>query len=144
MRIKQNDQKRARIEMIPLIDVVFLLLVFFIYAMLSMVVHKGIHVNLPTAKSSSVDKKDYVSLTITENGDMYMDDQKTSLTAMENLLIKKRHDNPDLRVFIRGDKRTFYEKVVHVLDLVRRTGLNKVSLETKMDEHGHVTEFDNR
>jgi len=134
MKIGQNDQKRARIEMIPLIDVVFLLLVFFIYAMLSMVIHRGISVNLPRSKSAVVDKKDYVSLTISEKGDIYLDDMKTSLNEMELLLIRKRDYNPDLRVFIRGDRRARYERVIEVLDIVRKAGIGKVSLETEFEE----------
>jgi biopolymer transport protein ExbD len=138
MKIKKNDQKRSRIEMIPLIDVVFLLLVFFIYAMVSMVIHKGINVNLPKAKSAVVDRKDYVSLTITENGEIYLDDMKTSLKDMEILLQRRRKDSPDLRVYIKGDKRAFYEKIIEVLDLVRESGLSKVSLETTFEERKQI------
>jgi biopolymer transport protein ExbD len=55
MRIRREFTRRPRIEMIPLIDVVFLLLVFFIYSMLSMTIHRGLPVNLPTASTSMVD-----------------------------------------------------------------------------------------
>ena len=49
MKIMLRNKKRARIEMLPMIDIVFLLLVFFIYAMLSMAVHRGLPVNLPAS-----------------------------------------------------------------------------------------------
>lgn len=137
MKIRQNSQKRARIEMIPLIDVVFLLLVFFIYAMLSMVIHRGISVNLPKARSAMVDRKDYVSVAITEKGDIHLDDEKTSLKEMEILLLGRKEQNPDLKVFIRGDRRASYEWVIEVLDVVRKAGLHKVSLETEFEESGH-------
>jgi len=68
MKIKQTVQKKARGEMIPLIDSMFLILVFFVYAMLSMVVHKGISVNLPEAATSVVSKEEYIAVSITMDG----------------------------------------------------------------------------
>ena len=112
--------------------------------MLSMVVHRGISVNLPKAMSAAVDKRDYVSLTITEAGDVYLDDHKTSLKEMEALLIEREKDNPNLRVYIRGDKKAFYERVVDVLDLVRKAGLNKVSLETEFKESRQLPEINSQ
>ena len=134
MKIIQNSQKRARIEMIPLIDVVFLLLVFFIYAMLSMVMHRGINVNLPRAESSTVDRKDYMSIAITEKGEIYLDDEKISLKEMDLLFTRQSEDEPDTMVFIRGDRGVCYERIIEVLDVVRKAGLQKVSLETASKE----------
>ena len=134
MMIIQNSQKRARIEMIPLIDVVFLLLVFFIYAMLSMVMHRGINVNLPRAESSTVDRKDYMSIAITEKGEIYLDDEKISLKEMDLLFTQQSEEAPDTRVFIRGDRGVRYERIIEVLDVVRKAGLQKVSLETASKE----------
>ena len=57
MRLTEQPIKRARIEMIPLIDVVFLLLIFFIYTMLSMTIHKGIPVLLPKAKTGLIERE---------------------------------------------------------------------------------------
>ncbi len=134
MKIKQGIKKPARIEMIPLIDVVFLLLVFFIYAMLSMVIHRGIPVNLPHAESALTDKKDYISLSITREGRIYLDKLPVSLEELKHLLAGKKKVNPDCKVFINGDKNTYYEKVVQVLDMVRISGLTKVSLETEFED----------
>jgi len=134
MKINQNIKKQARIEIIPLIDVVFLLLVFFIYAMLSMVIHKGIPVNLPHAKSALKDKKDYISIVITKEGDIYLNKKQVSLTQLKNLLVKERYHNPYIKVFISGDRRAYYEKIVEVLDVVRISGLTKVSLETQFKD----------
>jgi len=131
MKINQNIKKHARIEMIPLIDVVFLLLVFFIYAMLSMVIHKGIPVDLPYAESALNDKKEYISLVVTKEGKIYLDKRQVSLSELKGLLIKERNNNPYLKVFITGDKKAYYERIVEVLDVVRISGLTKVSLETE-------------
>lgn len=144
MKIKKNDQKRARIEMIPLMDVMFLILAFFIYGMLSMVIHRGISVNLPRAKSAIVDKKDYVSLAIAEKGDIYLDEKKISLKDMELLLLREKERNPHLRVFIKGDRNANYERVIEVLDAVRKAGLSKVSLETEFEKKRQRSEVSNQ
>jgi biopolymer transport protein ExbD len=134
MKIKQNSQKRARIEMIPLIDVMFLILAFFIYGMLSMVIHRGISVNLPRASSAVLDKEDYISLSIAEGGDIYLDKMNISIEEMEPLLLRARESNPKVRVFIRGDRMARYERVIEVLDIVRKAGISKVSMETEFGE----------
>jgi biopolymer transport protein ExbD len=124
----------ARIEMLPLIDVAFLLLVFFVYSMLSMVIHRGINVDLPQARSAVMDKKDYISLTVTKEGNLYLDKMKVVLKELEALLIQRKEANPNLEVFISGDRKAYYEKLIEVLDIVRISGLSKVSLETEFEE----------
>ena len=68
MKIQMPTSKRARIEILPLIDIVFLLLVFFIYAMLSMAVHRGLPVDLPLSQSAEIDQKLSLSITIKDAG----------------------------------------------------------------------------
>lgn len=134
MRIARGKQRMARIEMLPLIDVAFLLLVFFVYSMLSMVIHRGINVDLPQARSAVMDKKDYISLTVTKEGNLYLDKMKVVLKELEALLIQRKEANPNLEVFISGDRKAYYEKLIEVLDIVRISGLSKVSLETEFEE----------
>ena len=64
MKVDMQTSKKVRIEMLPLIDIVFLVLVFFIYAMLSMAVHRGLPVVLPISTTSKIDKKLVLSVTI--------------------------------------------------------------------------------
>jgi biopolymer transport protein ExbD len=130
MRLKGQPRRRGRIEMIPLIDVVFLLLIFFIYAMLSMTIHKGIPVLLPKAKTSLIDKEEYLSISITRDHRIFLDDREVPMEGLLQRLRERRKEQPQLRVFISGDRRIPYEWVVRVLDTVRTSGLSKVSLET--------------
>ena len=73
MKISREFTRRPRIEMIPLIDVVFLLLVFFIYSMFSMTVHRGLPVNLPIASTSPIDKKAYITITLQQDGKLFLE-----------------------------------------------------------------------
>jgi biopolymer transport protein ExbD len=126
--------RRGRIEMIPLIDVVFLLLVFFIYAMLSMTIHRGIPVLLPKAKTSLIDQEEYLSITITRDHRIFLDKRDVPIQGLLQALRERREEHPQLRVFISGDRSVPYEWVVRVLDMVRTSGLRRVSLETHWKE----------
>lgn len=120
--------------MIPLIDVVFLLLIFFIYTMLSMTIHKGIPLLLPKATTGLIDKEDYLSISITRDHRVFLDEREIPLEELRQTLTERRRTQPELRVFIRGDRRVLYEWIVRVLDTVRAAGLRKVSLETHWKE----------
>jgi biopolymer transport protein ExbD len=126
--------RRARIEMIPLIDVVFLLLIFFIYTMLSMTIHKGIPVLLPKAETSPIDREEYLSISITRDHRIFLDEREVPMEELLQGLMERNEEKPHLRVFIRGDRRIPYEWVVRVLDTVRASGLSKVFLETHWKE----------
>ena len=134
MRLKGQPMRRGRIEMIPLIDVVFLLLIFFIYAMLSMTIHKGIPVLLPKAKTSLIDKEAYLSISITRDRRIFLDEREVPMEGLFQRLREKREAKPQLRVVISGDRRVAYEWVIKVLDTVRAAGLRNVSLETHWKE----------
>ena len=134
MKLQRAFVKRGRIEMLPLIDIVFLLLVFFIYSMLSMVVHRGIPIDLPEATTSRVDKSDYLSLSIEEDGSIYVDKERVALSSLPDALRQRRVEQPDLKLFIGGDRAVRYEKVIEVLDVVRQAGISRVAFETKWKE----------
>jgi biopolymer transport protein ExbD len=134
MRLRDQPTRRARIEMIPLIDVVFLLLIFFIYTMLSMTIHKGIPVILPKANTGLMDKEEYLAVSITRDHKIFLNEEETPLEDFLRRLTELSKGNPNQRVFIRGDRRIPYEVVVRVLDTVRAAGLRKVSLETHWKE----------
>ena len=72
MKIDIDPGKKARIEMLPLIDIVFLLLVFFIYAMFSMAVHKALPVELPGSSTARMTKKSLLSVTVDSKGKVYV------------------------------------------------------------------------
>ena len=134
MRLKGAPMRRARIEMIPLIDVVFLLLIFFIYAMLSMTIHKGIPVLLPTAEMGLIDREEYLSISITRDHRIFLDEREVPMEELRQRLMERRKGQPHVRAFIRGDRRVPYEWVVRALDTVRASGLSKISLEIHGEE----------
>ena len=127
--------KRARIEIIPLIDIMFFLLASFMLVSLTMINMKGIDVNLPTATSAQPNSKpDFTIVSIDALMDIYFEKEKV---ARENVLSRFQalyDKNHDVRIFIRADKDTTYETVVYVLDKARTAGIQKVGLEIKAYE----------
>ena len=134
MRIRRELTRKPRIEMIPLIDVVFLLLVFFIYSMLSMTVHRGLPVDLPTASTAAVDKKAFITVTVQQDGQLFLEDQAVDVRTLLPRLREEKKKNPEVRVYLRADREVSYQRAVEIMDLVRSAGIHKLSLETRWEE----------
>jgi biopolymer transport protein ExbD len=127
--------KRARIEIIPLIDIMFFLLASFMLVSLTMINMKGIDVNLPTATSAQPnDKPDFTMVSVDSIGDIYFEKEKVDKDDVLPRLQKMYEANHDVRIFIRADKDATYENIVFVLDKVRTAGIQKVGLEIKAYE----------
>ena len=124
--------KRARIEIIPLIDIVFFLLATFVMVSLSMVKNQGISVNLPVAATSAKqDRKDYTTISVTEKGDYFFNKEPITVEQIPARLAALKTADPDPRVFINGDQKAEFGKAILVLDEVRKLGISKVAIETK-------------
>ena len=104
MKINLNIERKARIEMLPLIDIVFLLLVFFIYAMLSMAVHRGLPVILPTSSSARIEKELMISVTVKRDGTIYVDKHLIALKDLEKLLKRKAKGASEPGVLLFADR----------------------------------------
>lgn len=129
-------RRRARIEIIPLIDIMFFLLATFVMVSLSMIKNRGIPVHLPAAASAAPqERKSYATITITEKGTIYLDKESVSLKTMASRLEKmKKSGSADLRVFIQGDERAPFGSIAQVLDEVRLHGITKVAIQTRSTE----------
>src|ERR1700747_3486415 len=127
--------KKARIEIIPLIDIMFFLLASFMLVSLTMINMKGIDVNLPTATSAQPNNKpDFSMISVDAIGDIYFEKEKVNKDDVLPRLQKMYEANHDVRIFIRADKDATYENIVFVLDKVRTAGIQKVGLEIKAFE----------
>lgn len=124
-------RRRARIEIVPLIDIVFFLLATFVMVSMSMIKNSGIPVNLPSATTAAPqERKDFTTLTVTEEGFLYMDKEKIALDELAGELQKRKASEPELRVFIHGDEKASFGATIQVLDTVRKTGITKVAIRT--------------
>ena len=121
------EQRRARIEMLPLIDVVFLLLVFFVYAMLSMVLHRGLAVSLPEAESAQIDRRDFIAITLCAENRLWVNREEVPLEEVAGRVLALRADDADLPVYIEGDRSAHLGVAVGVLDQLRAVGITEIS-----------------
>ena len=140
MKLKQRSLHRPRIEMLPLIDIVFLLLVFFIYAMLSMAVHRGMDVDLPGSSRAARTGEAPLSLTVKTTSAgiaLYLDTEPVNLEDLENRL-RKTTDRigrtPSKELFLFVDRAVTYQQLYQVLDRVNLAGIEKISLQAEMEK----------
>ena len=128
MRLK-IQRKPPRIELIPLVDIIFLLLVFFIYSMLSMAVYRGIPVTLPQAETVEGEKEQAVFITVDKNGNVFVDKALIERNELLGRLKTERITFPQKTAIISADGNSPYRAFVDVLDKVRLAGFTKVSME---------------
>jgi biopolymer transport protein ExbD len=131
MKVSKQYFKKARVEMIPLIDVIFLLLVTFIFFTMSMAIHRGLPVQLPSSSTAQVERKDFVDITIKEDGKLYVNKKEMTLSELVDRLTVLHRESPEMRVLISGDKKASYELIISVMDAVKKSGIPGVSLETE-------------
>src|SRR5690348_16221639 len=118
--------KKARIEIIPLIDIMFFLLASFMMVSLSQVHMKGIKVNLPSGVSGQTQtKREYISVSV--------DKDEISDTELLDRLKQVHQSAPDAKVFVRGDRDSVHLNVAHALDVIRSAGFYKISFEIKSE-----------
>lgn len=120
--------KKARIEIIPLIDIMFFLLASFMMASLSMIKMQSIKMNLPTAVSARRDfNPDIINIAVDKVGNLYVGKTQVNMVQLSEMLSNKFHVNTNVPVYISGDKDATHGMMIGVLDLVRRVGIEKVS-----------------
>lgn len=134
MKIALPERRKSRIEMLPLIDIVFLLLVFFIYAMLSMAVHRGLPVVLPTSSTAKIDKHLILSVTVRADGSIFLDKQRVSLEDLSESLRKAARNRKETGVLLFADRAVPYQELFRVLDQIRMAGINRISLQAEKEK----------
>ena len=127
-----RSSRKARIEIIPLIDIIFFLLATFVMVSLSMVKSKGLPVNLPGAASGEAQNRDeFTSITVTADNALLLNKEPVSAADLPAALQKLKAENAEPKVFINGDEDSRLGMTILVLDEVRKCGITKVSFETK-------------
>jgi biopolymer transport protein ExbD len=127
-----RPQKRARIEIIPLIDVIFFLLATFMIVSLSMVKNKGIPVNLPAAATGAPqDHSQDTVITVAANGTLYFNKEPLRQDQLPARLLQLKHDQPDPKIYINGGEKAYFGAAVGVIDELRKAGITKIAIDTK-------------
>jgi biopolymer transport protein ExbD len=124
--------KKSRLEIIPLIDIMFFLLASFMMISLQMQIVRTVKANLPTATlATSSTKPDIVNLLVNRDGQVSMDNKAISFSNLSTLLTNRFSLNTNLPVYITGAHDATHGSVIYVLDLVKRAGISHVAIAVK-------------
>lgn len=126
------ESAEARIEIIPLIDIMFFLLAAFMLVSLSMVNVKSVRVNLPTATAARPEaQRDFTNISVDKGGLLFLEGMPVGSHELVAALSTSRATNLALRVLISGDKEARHGDVMRALELVRATGIDQVAFEVR-------------
>ena len=131
MRVPRKVPEKARIEIIPMIDVIFFLLVFFMISTLSMTINRGLPVNLPTAATAQQGVRENVNLTVTQDGKIFLNKQPTTLQDMGQRVKAALAADPQLTVVVNADGQVLHGTVVDILDQLRLAGVSGLAIAVK-------------
>lgn len=128
---QRNHRETSQLDMTPLVDVVFNLLIFFMLST-TFVTTPGIKINLPEASSKElkVQEKE-VRIALTKSGKIYLNRKLVSLGDVRNILKQKARINPKMLVIIQADEQVIHGKVVQIMDIAKTSGLNKLAIATR-------------
>ena len=137
MKIRRRARHAARIEMLPLIDIVFLLLVFFIYAMLSMAVHRGLQLDLPESGQAEVSKESPLKLFVRSGSsgtpEISVNEQRVSTAELEHYLMTLQDTSKLPRVLLFAEEEISYQQLYLVLDVLKKSGCRDISLQASTE-----------
>lgn len=120
----------VRLELTPLIDIIFILLIFFAVSSTLVIQKQGIKLQLPTAESTT-EQKDGALISIDGQQRIYLDEKMISLELISSRVGDLLKENKELKVIIHADETTPYNLVIRVLDKIRLGGCFNVALQTK-------------
>jgi len=131
MEFRRRKRILSRLEITPLIDVVLLLLIFFMIST-TFVTTPGIKVKLPRSTTSQAETKEQdLVVVITEEGQLYFDNKRVSLDRLRFGLEEKLSGNKDRLLIVKADKESKHGRVVEVMDLAKKLGISRIAIATE-------------
>ena len=118
-----NVEKKPKIMIIPMIDIIFFLLVFFMMSMLTMV-------NLPQTASAQIDLQKTLPISVTSDGTIYVEQEKIPKDSFKKRMEIEKNRNPDISIVLRADEKSEHGDFVFVLDQLKSVGISKIGIAT--------------
>jgi biopolymer transport protein ExbD len=135
MQVQDDDKPYDDINITPMLDLAYVLLIIFIIMTTASV--QGIRVDLPKASSAaSLAKPKTKAITVADSGQIYLDAYPVTIDELESRLRTEKASNPEFPIVLKGDSAVQYQKVMDVLDLLRRLDLSQVGLVTGRAKQG--------
>ena len=132
---KRNTTKAPEMMLSPMIDMIFLLLVFFILSTMYMSEVKTIPIKMPVASHSVSETQANFNITVKADGSIWLDDKKADVGALVMQAAIEQKRNPNFAVIIRGDKDVNYNKIIALLDKLKEVNVTRVGLATDVGDN---------
>ncbi len=133
MLFSKGRSRRVALDMTPLIDVVLMLVIFFMLTT-TFVLSPGIEVDLPRGQSSQQPRERDAIITMTQGGVIYYQDAQVSLSTLRSVLQRAYNHQPELRLVIKADTRVQHGNVVAVMDIAKHLGIERIAVATAPPE----------
>lgn len=136
MNLNVSKKRISSIALISFTDIIFLLLIFILISS-SFITHSGVKVSLPRSTSQQNEYNKNISLTLTNNDEIFINEEKVSWENVTSSLRTKLIDNPEQVIVVRADEDIQLKIIVKLLDLAKLSGSNKffIATEITMDEN---------
>lgn len=135
----ETQTNDLRIELLPLIDVIFCILTFFLLAAVNFTRQQAINLNLPQASTSTSQMRDMLIVTIDDIGQLYVEKQLVTRSLLAAYIEEYNRNNPNGLMVLYAAQNTTYREVVEVLDILREVGGNRVALATVPETEDNST-----
>ena len=123
-----KTKKKPQFMIIPMIDIIFFLLVFFMMNSLQTVAQKALSVQLPQAQNASNQVQMPVIITVDEVGHITMDNRPVTIDEASQVMTGRMAANPNAAVILQADKRTAHGQVVAVMDMLKTAGVKRLAV----------------
>ena len=132
MQLRRKKRIESPPDITPMIDVVFLLLIFFMISTTFIKDTPGIKITLPEATSDEIKtEKTKIRLVISDTGDIYIDDEKVGMESLDNIFTSAAKEAKESIVIISADENALHGTVVEVMDSAKHSGITRLAIETQ-------------
>ncbi|MGB2782846.1 MAG: biopolymer transporter ExbD [Atribacterota bacterium] len=135
MKFPHLSKKSARFDLTPLIDVVFLLLIFFMLTTTFVNLENRVKVNLPSGDFAAAESSENIIITITENNTIYFNGKLIDPVKLTESVAIKIKDEPEKIVVLEADQNVLHGKVIRVMDLIKKGGAERIAIATQPAEN---------
>jgi len=135
MKFPHLNKKSARFDLTPLIDVVFLLLIFFMLTTTFVNLENRVKVNLPSGDFAAAESSENIIVTITENNTIYFNGKLIDPLKLTESVAAEIKEEPERTVVLEADTNVLHGKVIRVMDLIKKGGAERIAIATQPTEN---------